>query len=321
MSDTIPPKILVTGATGFVGRALCSHLRQQAFEVHAAVRSPKTGLHANRTVTIAALGPDTDWAPALQGINVVVHLAARVHVMRDTAVDPAMEFRTANVDATLHLARQAAAAGVRRLVFLSSVKANGESTLPGQPFRETDVLAPQDDYGRSKCEAEQGLRQIASATGLEVVIIRSPLVYGPGVKANFASLMRLVARGWPLPLGGIHNRRSLVGSGNLVDFIATCAIHPGAANQTFLVSDGHDLSTTELVRSLAQAADVPARLLPVPVGLLLLAGRCMGQGAAMQRLCDNLQVDISKARELLHWQPPIAVSTGLAQAYQGTRTP
>jgi nucleoside-diphosphate-sugar epimerase len=183
------------------------------------------------------------------------------------------------------------------------------------------VPNPQDAYGRSKWQAEEGLHQIAGETGLEVVIIRSPLVYGPGVKANFASLMRLVARAWPLPLGGIHNRRSLVGLGNLVDFIATCVAHPRAANETFLVSDGHDLSTTELVRAMAHAARVPARLLPVPAGLLMLAGACAGQSAAMQRLCDNLQLDIAKAKTLLGWVPPNSVSAGLEQAYEGVRKP
>ena len=314
-------KILVTGATGFVGRALCAHLQQQGYEVHAVVRAPADGLHVSQVVTLQALDQEPDWADALRGVDVVVHLAARVHVMHDTALDPTLEFRKANVDATLYLAHQAVKAGVKRMVFLSSVKANGESTLPGQPFSESDTPNPQDAYGRSKWAAEQGLQQIASETGLQVVIIRSPLVYGPGVKANFASLMRLVARGWPLPLGGIHNRRSLVGLGNLVDFVATCASHPQAANQTFFVSDGHDLSTTELVRAMAQAARAPALLLPVPARLLMRAGTCLGQSAAMHRLCDNLQVDITKARTLLDWVPPYPVSVEMEQAYKGTQKP
>lgn len=317
----MPAKVLITGASGFVGRALCAQLQQQGYEVHAAVRADTGAVQANRIVTIPSVDPQTDWSQALAGVDAVVHLAARVHVMHDTATDPALAFRKANVDATLHLARQAAEAGVKRLVFLSSVKANGESTLPGQPFRETDIPHPEDDYGRSKCEAEEGLRQIASDTGLQVAIIRPPLVYGPGVKANFAALMRLVARAWPMPLGAIHNRRSLVGLDNLVDFIATCLAHPQAANQTFLVSDGHDLSTTELVRALAKAAGVPARLLPVPAGVLLVAGRCLGQGAAMHRLCDNLQVDITKAKTLLQWQAPVSVNAGLEQAYKNRPKP
>ena len=314
-------KILVTGATGFVGRALCAHLQQQGYEVHAAIRAPADGLPVSRVVTLQALDQETDWADALRGVDVVVHLAARVHVMHDTAVDPALEFRKANVDATLHLARQAAKAGVKRMVFMSSVKANGESTLPGHPFKESDAPNPQDAYGRSKWEAEQGLQQIATETGLDVVIIRSPLVYGPGVKANFASLMRLVARAWPLPLGGIHNHRSLVGLGNLVDFVTTCVAHPQAANQTVLVSDGQGLTPTGWVRAMAHAARVPARLLPVPARLLLLAGNCLGQGAAMHRLCDNLQLDITKAKTRLGWVPSYSVSTGLEQAYSGTQKP
>jgi nucleoside-diphosphate-sugar epimerase len=241
----------------------------------------------------------------------VVHLAARVHVMHDTASDPLSAFRSVNVQGTLNLARQAAAAGVKRFVFISSVKVNGESTQPGHAFTETDAPNPQDAYGLSKFEAEQGLRQIAADTGLEVVIIRPPLVYGPGVKANFAALMRAVQRGWPLPLGAVHNQRSLVALDNLVDFIVTCITHPKAASQTFFVSDGQDLSTTDLVRGMAQAAGVSARLLPVPVWVLQSGAALLGQGAMAQRLCGNLQIDISKARHLLAWAPIISIEEGL----------
>lgn len=314
-------RVLVTGPGGFVGSALCPELIGRGHAVRGAFRASTPSSVGLEPFVIGSIDGATDWSAALKDVQVVVHLAARVHVMHDTASDPALAFRQANVETTLHLARQAAQAGVQRLVFLSSVKANGESTLPGHPFCETDAPQPEDDYGRSKCEAEQGLRQVANDTGLEVVIIRPPLVYGPGVKANFASLMRLVARAWPLPLGAIHNRRSLVGLGNLLDLIATCVVHPAAANQTFLVSDGHDLSTTELVRAMAQAAGVPARLLPVPAGMLLMAGGILGQGAAMQRLCGNLQVDIAKARALLQWEPPYTVSAGLVQAYKGASNP
>jgi nucleoside-diphosphate-sugar epimerase len=314
-------KILVTGATGFVGRALCVHLQQQGYEVNAVVRAPSDDLLVSRVFTLRSLDSEVDWTDALRGVDVIVHLAARVHIMRDTAGDPIGEFRKTNVDATLHLARQAAKAGVQRFVFMSSVKVNGESTLPGQAFKETDAPNPQDPYGCSKWEAEQGLRHIARESGLQVVIIRSPLIYGPGVKANFASFMRLVARAWPLPLGAICNRKSLVALSNLLDFIGTCVAHPAAANQTFLVSDGQDLSTTELVRAMARAVGVAARLLPVPVGLLLFAGRVLGQGAVVHRLCDNLQVDIEKARKLLQWQPPVSVRVGLEQAYKGESSP
>jgi nucleoside-diphosphate-sugar epimerase len=234
--------------------------------------------------------------------------------MNDTAADPLTAFRAVNVDGTLNLVRQAATAGVKRFVFISSVKVNGELTQPGRAFTETDAAAPQDAYGQSKHEAEQGLRQLAADTGMEVVIIRPPLVYGPGVKANFAALMRAVQRGWPLPLGAVHNQRSLVALDNLVDFIVTCITHPQAANQTFLVSDGEDLSTTELVRGMAQAVGVPARLLPVPVWALQAGATLLGKGDAVQRLCGNLQVDISKARNLLGWTPPVSVAAGLLLA-------
>jgi nucleoside-diphosphate-sugar epimerase len=260
------------------------------------------------------LSADADWDEILTGVEGVIHLAARVHVMHDTEVDPLTAFRAVNVDGTLNLARQAAVAAVKRFVFVSSVKVNGESTSPGRAFTEADAPNPQDAYGLSKHEAEQGLRQLSADTGMEVVIIRPPLVYGPAVKANFAALMRAVQRGWPLPLGAVHNQRSLVALDNLVDFIVTCFTHPQAANQTFLVSDGQDLSTTELVRGLAQAAGVSARLLPVPVWALQAGASLLGKGDAVQRLCGNLQVDISKARSLLGWVPPVSVEEGLRRA-------
>ncbi|MDO9197159.1 SDR family oxidoreductase [Rhodoferax sp.] len=310
--------ILVTGATGFVGSALVARLAREGTETRACVRrngaSLPDGVH---TVQVAGLTADTDWRHALAGVAVVVHAAARVHVMVDAATDPLAEFRRVNVDGTLNLARQAAAAMVKRFVFISSVKVNGEATLPGRPFTADDAPAPLDPYGVSKMEAEQGLRQIAAQTGMAVVIIRPPLVYGPGVKANFAALMRAVQRGWPLPLGAVHNQRSLVALDNLVDFIVTCITHPQAANQTFLVSDGHDLSTTELVRGLARAARMPVRLLPVPVWALRAGAALLGKGDAVQRLCGNLQVDISKARSLLGWTPPISVDDGLRRAVAG----
>jgi nucleoside-diphosphate-sugar epimerase len=234
--------------------------------------------------------------------------------MQDTATDPLAAFRTVNVDGTLNLARQAAASGVKRFVFISSVKVNGESTEPGHAFSEADAPNPQDAYGQSKHEAEQGLRQIAYDTGIEVVIIRPPLVYGPRVKANFAALMRAVQRGWPLPLGAVHNQRSLVALDNMVDLIVTCITHPQAANQTFLVSDGEDLSTPDLIRRMARAMSRPARLLPVPKSVLMAAATILGKRDMAQRLCGDLQVDISKARTLLGWNPPISVDEGLRRA-------
>ena len=303
--------ILVTGANGLVGKRLVSRLVEAGLSVRAAVRSVDLAADVGDQVTVGPIDKTTDWQRSLQDVQVVAHLAARVHVMHDTEVNPLAAFRKVNVDGTLNLARQAAAAGVKRFIFISSVKVNGESTSPGRAFTETDTPNPQDAYAISKMEAEQGLRQLAAATGMEVVIIRPPLVYGPGVKANFAALMRAVQKGWPLPLGAIHNQRSLVALDNLVDLIITCITHPQAANQTFLVSDGQDLSTTELIRGMAQAAGVPARLLPVPVWALQAGAKLLGKGDAVQRLCGNLQVDISKARKLLGWVPPISSDEGL----------
>ena len=306
-------KFFVTGATGFVGKKLCDLLRSRNIDFVAAVRCG-TG---NGQFSVGNLTAITEWTTGLFGCDVVIHLAARAHVMNDQSNDPLMDFRTVNVDATLNLARQAAFSGVKRFIFISSVKVNGEHTQPGRPFTTADAYIPTDPYGLSKYEAEQGLREIAIQTGMELVIIRPPLVYGPGVKANFAALMRAVQRGWPLPLGMIHNQRSLIALDNLVDFIATSISHPQAANQTFLVSDGHDLSTTELVHGLARAAGVHARLLPLPAWILQIGGRILGKGDAIQRLCSNLQVDISKARNMLGWVPPVSVEEGLLRAVCG----
>jgi UDP-glucose 4-epimerase len=258
----------------------------------------------------------TDWTEALAGVQVVVHLAARVHVMNDRSTDPLAEFRRTNVAGTFNLARQAVAAGVRRLVFISSVKVNGEATEAGHVFRETDVPDPKDAYGQSKFEAEQGLRHIANETSLELVIIRPPLVYGPGVKANFAALLRAVQRGWPLPLGAVHNLRSLVAIDNLTDFIRICMTHPDACNQTFLISDGQDLSTSDLIKAIAVAAHVRARLVPVPVWLLRIVASLAGRQQAVQRLCGSLQIDSSKARLLLGWTPVLTVQAGLNKAFE-----
>ncbi len=303
-------RVMVTGASGFVGKALCSALLLKAIPITRVNRAPDT----LASVVVGDMDGTTDWSLALQQCTVVVHLAARVHVMNDTAPDPLAAYRRTNVDGTMALARQAAAAGVRRFIFISSVKVNGESSPQGQPFLADDVPAPQDPYGRSKMEAEQGLRQLAAHTGLQVVIIRPPLVYGPGVGANFAALLRAVRRGLPLPLGAIHNQRSLVALDNLVDLIITCVTHPAAANQTLLVSDGQDLSTAELVRALAQAAGVRVYLPKVPARLLLAAASLLGKRDVVSRLCSSLQVDISKTRCLLAWAPPLSVPEGLRRA-------
>lgn len=309
-------RLLITGATGLVGKAVSEQAAHHSLSVIGALRVSVEVPSCIEPFVVGEINGLTGWGNALRNVNILVHIAARVHVMNDTETDPLTAFRAVNVDGTLNLARQSAEAGVKRFVFISSVKVNGESTSSAQAFKETDTSNPQDAYGQSKHEAEVGLRQISAETGMEVVIIRPPLVYGPGVKANFAALMRAVQKGWPLPLGAVHNQRSLVALDNLVDFIITCINHPHAANQTFLVSDGQDLSTTKLLQGMAKAAGVPSRLLPIPVWALQTAASVLGKGDVIQRLCGNLQVDISKARNLLGWTPPISVEEGLRRAMQ-----
>jgi nucleoside-diphosphate-sugar epimerase len=289
---------LVTGTTGFVGSALCSALKSSNYNVRL----------SNQRLN------EMDWSHSLVGIEIIVHLAARVHILRDSAVDPLAEFRAVNVVGTLNLARQAAAAGVKRFVFLSSVKVNGEFTLPNKPFSAAHAN-PQDPYGVSKHEAEIGLRKIAAATGMAVVIIRPPLIYGAGVKANFLSLICVVKRGVPLPFGSVtQNCRSFVALDNLIDLIITCIHHPNAANQTFLVSDNEDVSTADLLRRMATAQGVPSRLFPVPLIVLNSAAKLIGKQAVAQRLLGNLQVDISHTMNTLNWQPPISLDEGLRRA-------
>lgn len=309
--------ILVTGVSGFVGGTLQRHLTAEGRAVRAAYRNamvkPPAGVQA---VSVGDLGPGQDWCTALQGIDAIVHTAARVHVMRDMAADPLVEFRRTNVAGTLNLARQAAAAGVRRFVFISSVKVHGEFTSAGQAWMEEDAPAPQDAYGLTKLEAEQGLSTLAAQTGMEVCIVRPPLVYGPGVRANFAALMHAIASGVPLPFASVNNRRSMVALDNLVDLIVTCVDHTAAAQQTFLVSDGHDLSTPALIRGLAQAMEKPPRLFACPPPLLHFAARVMGKVDAMDRLCGNLQVNSIKAQTLLGWRPLVSVEEGFRRAVQ-----
>lgn len=307
-------RILITGATGFVGRRLLTTLSQNsALPLIAAVRKP-TDLptHVHQAL-VADLDAQTDWRQALRGVDVVVHLAARVHVMSEQTHDPLSEFRRVNVAGTLALARQAAEAGVRRFVFVSSIKVNGERTTPGHPFTAEDVPAPVDPYGVSKAEAEAGLRQLAESTAMEVVILRPPLIYGPGVKANFAAMMSGLQRGLPLPLGNTGNARSLLALDNLVDLIIHCLDHPGAANQTFLASDCEDLSTTALLQQMGAALGHPARLFPFPRALIWLGARALGKGSIYQRLFGSLQLDTAKTRQLLAWTPPLTVQQALQQ--------
>lgn len=305
--------ILVTGATGFVGRALTSELEKRGIAHRPVSRAPAAGFHA-----IGAIDGATDWSAALAGVDTVVHLAARVHVMQDTAASPLAAFRAMNVEATINLARQAASAGVRRFVFLSSIKVNGEATAPGRPFSADDAPCPTDPYGISKQEAEEALFRLGRETGMEITVIRPPLVYGPGVKANFLSLMGLARRPLPWPFGSISNRRSLVFVGNLVDFIQLAARHPEAANRIFLVSDGVDLSIGELLQKLAKAMGRKALLIPVPPFLLEAAAAALGRRAAAARLLGSLQADIGETRRITGWTPPYSVEEGLrltAEAY------
>ena len=312
-------KLLVTGATGFVGKNLVACLAaKEDIEVSAAVRSESSSLLPEvRIVKVGNLGADTDWSAALKNIQVVVHTAARVHVLKDSARDPLAEYRKVNVEGSLNLARQAASANVKRFIFISTIKVNGESTAPDEIFTADDPPDPKDAYGISKWETEVGLRQLAEESGMEFVIIRPPLVYGRGVKANFQSMMRWINRGVPLPLGSVYNERSLVALDNLVDMIITCIEHPGAANQTFLAGDGEDLSTTELLQRMGIALGKPARLIPVPVGLLTLIASLLGKKDVAERLCGSLQIDISKAQELLGWKPRVSVEEGLRKAAEG----
>lgn len=303
-------RILVTGAAGFVGRALCYELMARGREVRAAVRRSGNVPTGCEVAVVGHIGAATDWSTALDGVDAVVHLAARVHVMHDTAADPLALFREVNVTGTERLARAAAAAGVQRFVYLSSVKVNGEATSE-HPFTEKDIPHPQDAYAISKWEAEQALARVAAETGLEIVILRPPLVYGPGVAANFLSLLRWVERGVPLPLASLQNQRSLVYLDNLVGAITACLEHPAAAGQTFMVSDDEAISTPGLVRLLAQGLRRPPRLFPVPLFLLRLAAMMTGTSAQVDRLAGSLAVDSKKIREMLGWVPPCSLEEGL----------
>jgi UDP-glucose 4-epimerase len=304
--------ILVTGASGFVGKALSIHLSKKS-NLRVSVRDKAAfGCFEGLDVVEASLSENQDWSNALDGISTVIHCAARVHVMNENVADPLIEYRRINVDGTLRLARQSAELGVRRFVFVSSIKVNGEHSHPDQPFTADQIPEPGDPYGVSKSEAEAALRDLAEKTGMEVVIIRPPLVYGPGVKANFLTMMCWLHRGVPLPLGGVTgNMRSLVFLDNLVDLIARCIDHPSAANQIFLVSDDDDLSTTELLRRMAVALGCPARLIRIPAGLILLGAQLIGRPSISQRLCGSLAVDIGKTKALLGWLPPVSVDEGL----------
>lgn len=308
-------RVLVTGASGFIGQAVSNELELRGVQVVRAVRKEQPN-----SLVVGDIGPNTCWREGLSMCEAVIHLAARVHVLGDKSSDPLAEFRRVNVQGTANLACQAAAAGVRRFIYLSSIKVNGEFTQEGRPFTAHDAPAPEDPYGVSKHEAEKLLRKIATETGMEVVIIRPPLVYGPGVKANFESMMRWLARGVPLPLAAFtQNRRSLVALDNLVDLIVTCLSHPAAANQIFLVGDGEDLSIVGLLGRIGAVLGHPARLFYVPPSMLKLGARLVNKPGIYQRLCGSLQLDIAKTRRLLDWTPPVSVDEGLRRAAEGFR--
>lgn len=311
-------KILITGANGFVGQVVCNRLRKYPIftSIYAVYRSPNLLSTDYLTVTTTPiispslndLVKNTD---LLSKIDCIIHLAARVHQMNDQVVDPLTEFRAVNTTATYNLAQAAARAGVRRFVYLSSIKVHGEETDQTSPYRESDPLSPQDPYGISKWEAEQKLKELAAQTGLEVVIIRPPLVYGPNVKANFLQMLRTIQKGIPLPLGSIRNKRSLVYVENLADGIINAAIHPAGANQTFLISDGEDLSTPQLIRRVAKSLGCPPRLLSIPVFFLKLLGKLTGKSAAISRLTSSLVIDSQKIQTTLNWIPPYTLDEGL----------
>lgn len=310
--------IIVTGAAGFLGSRLVAALHERGYPVRSAVRVADA--EDARQIGTGAIGPSTDWSAVVADGNCVLHCAARVHMMRDHAANPLQAFRDVNTSGTLNLARQAAAAGVRRFIFVSSIKVNGDATVAGRPFRADDPAMPSGDYAISKAEAEEGLKSLSAETGMEVVIVRPPLVYGPGVRANFASMVQWVARGLPLPFGAIQaNRRSLVAVDNLIDLLIVCIAHPAAAGELFLVSDGEDLSTAALLRRIGVAVGRPARLLPVPASWLGRAAAAVGKGEISHRLLGNLQVDIEKSRRLLGWSPPVTVDEGLLRACAASR--
>jgi nucleoside-diphosphate-sugar epimerase len=312
-------RVLITGANGFVGKILCDTALARGAEVLGMVRKP---CHLPKGVQIQLIkdwGEPVKMGSALKGVSAIIHAAARAHIVEEPGQNSLADFRKVNVESTLNLARQAVVAGVRRFVFISSIGVNGAETF-AQPFSASDSPMPQSAYAASKHAAEQGLQALAAETGLEVVIIRPPLVYGPQAPGNFRALVRLVSSGWPLPFGCVtSNRRSFVAVDNLADLILTCLDHPAATNKTFLVSDGEDLSTADLVRRLGSAMGITVRLLPIPVGALALGAKLLGKLEKFQSLCGSLQVDISETKELLGWYPPIRVDEGLKRAVEDQR--
>ena len=315
-------RVLVIGANGMLGRALVARLATNArYVVRAAVRRVTDMLPADvDVVEIGNMTKHPDWSRTLKGVDVIIHVAARAHVMRDAAINPLLEYRLTNTVATIDLAQRAAEAGVQRFLFVSSIKVNGEETKLGVPFTSAALAMPQDAYAISKMEAEQGLQKIAERAGMTYVIVRPPLVYGPGVKANFEKMMEWVDRGFPVPLANTRNKRSFVALENLVDLLVRCIEHPAAANQTLLVSDGEDLSTSELLYRLGNAMGRPARMFPFPEYLLRVSAMILGRSDMAQRLCGSLQVDISETCRKLDWRPPVTVDEGLKRTVAAWRS-
>ncbi len=312
-------KFMISGAGGFVGKALCAELLRRGQSVSAAVRSGNSLIENAEIIVIGAIDGETNWADALRDVDVVIHLAARVHVMRENAADPLAEFLQVNLHGTLNLARQAASFGVKRLVYVSTIKVNGEQASATQSFTELDEPSPQDFYSISKWQAEQALWRIAQETGLEIVVVRPPLVYGPGVKGNFAQMLAVIAERIPLPLASVDNRRSLIYVENLVDALIACATHPVAAEQTYLVCDGEDISTPDLLRQLGDAMGCPARILPFPLSWLRMLGKLSGKSDQVERLLGSLQVDSGKIRRDLNWAPPYTLQHGLQATAESYR--
>lgn len=310
---------LVTGAAGFVGRSLCDEMFHRGYQFRAVLRSHGQLSANGQTVTVGDIDAGTNWASALRGVDTVIHLAARVHVMKDKAADPLAEFLKVNLYGTSNLARQAASTGVKRLVYVSTIKVNGETT-EAQPFAESDKPDPRDPYAVSKLQAEQALQNISQDTGLEVVIVRPPLVYGPGVKGNFFSLLAAVDKGVPLPLAGANNARSLLYVGNLVDALIACAIQPAATGQTYLVSDGEDVTTAVLAEKIARALGRSNRSFYFPPSLLRAVATLLGRGAQMDRLFGSLRVNDQKIRGELGWAPPYSLEQGLRATADWYRT-
>ena len=309
----IMTKILITGATGFVGRALFENLKsKKKYFAHLTTRTNQEELfEGGKAFNIGEIDPNTNWKDALDGVSCIVHCAARAHMMEKKQTDSLNAYRRINVDGTRNLAKQAALRGIKRFIFLSSVKVNGEETIASKSFKYDDIPQPQDAYGISKWEAEQALLEVSKKTGLELVIIRAPLIYGVRIKGNFLRLLDLIYKEIPLPLFNINNSRSFIGLDNLVDLIIHCIDHPKAAGKTFLVSDDEDISTPALIRKLSKIMGRSARLFSFPISILKLTGYLIGKTPEVNRLIGSLRVNSSHTRKILEWNPPFSLDEGL----------